>query len=220
MMQARNPTASVHRLRVILKIEVCVTAAILLEAFVAYLAMRAGALPAGFSDALADLGPERPLAPRGLVCLRHLDRAAASAGEGERRLAGLLAAGRDRLAWGQTYRQADFGAAFLDNYGWMELAGTRGHFASDAIAAGFLLLGPQTHYPDHHHVAEEIYIPLTGGTAWSKGGGEPVVCPAGEVIHHPSGVSHAMRTGDEPLLALYLWRGGDLAQRSVIGTAG
>ena len=35
---------------------------------------------------------------------------------------------------------------------------------------------------------------------------------AGEVIHHASNVSHAMRTGDEPLLAFYLWRGGPLAR--------
>lgn len=39
---------------------------------------------------------------------------------------------------------------------------------------------------------------------------------AGEVIHHASNVSHAMRTGDEPLLALYIWRGGPLAQKSTI----
>ena len=43
---------------------------------------------------------------------------------------------------------------------------------------------------------------------------------AGEVIHHPSNVSHAMRTGDEPLVALYLWRGGPLAQKSTIVAAG
>lgn len=39
---------------------------------------------------------------------------------------------------------------------------------------------------------------------------------AGEVIHHASDVSHAMRTGKEPLLALYIWRGGPLAAKSTI----
>jgi len=195
------------------------TAAILLDAFMAYLATRSG-VPERFVAGLREDMPERSLAPRGLACLRHLDRIAERAAGDERRLAGLLAGGRDGLAWGQTYTEADFGAGFLDNYGWMELAGTRGHFVSEAVAAGFLLLGPQTHYPDHHHVAEEIYIPLTGGTLWSMGGGAPAARPAGEAIRHPSGVSHAMRTGDEPLLALYLWRGGDLAQHSVIGRAG
>jgi hypothetical protein len=27
------------------------------------------------------------------------------------------------------------------------------------------------------------------------------------VIHHPSGVPHATRAGDTPLLAVYVWRG-------------
>jgi hypothetical protein len=44
---------------------------------------------------------------------------------------------------------------------------------------------------------------------------------AGEIIHHTSNMNHAMRTGEEPLLALYLWRGGPLAARSTVtGTAG
>jgi hypothetical protein len=38
----------------------------------------------------------------------------------------------------------------------------------------------------------------------------------GELIHHASNVTHAMRTATEPLLAFYLWRGGPLAQRSTI----
>ena len=120
------------------------------------------------------------------------------------------------LRWGQTYTAADFGQHFIDNYGWMELFGTRGHFASEQVAAGFLILGPDIVYPDHHHVAEELYVPLTGGTEWRKGEGGFVVRAAGEVIHHPSNVSHAMRTGAEPLVALYLWRGGPLAQKSTI----
>ena len=86
----------------------------------------------------------------------------------------------------------------------------------DKIAAGFLILGPGIVYPDHHHVAEEIYIPLTGGTdgAWATAAFRRR--EAGEIIHHRSNVSHAMRTGEEPLLALYLWRGGPLAPRSTI----
>ncbi len=128
---------------------------------------------------------------------------------------------RAALRWGQTYTEADFGRDFLDRYGWTELVGTRGHFASETIAAGFLLLGPGVVYPDHHHVAEEIYVPLTPATEWRKGDGAFVARAAGEVIHHPSNVSHAMRTGAEPLLALYLWRGGPLAQKSIVtGTSG
>lgn len=197
---------------------ICVTkTTILLGAFRAYLKLRAGEVPPRFLDGLGDALPERKLERRGLACLRFLDDCAQQAGLREQALARVLAGGGDELAWGQTYSAGDFGEAFLDGYGWMELIGTRGHFASEAIAAGFLLLGPATHYPDHHHAAEEIYIPLTGGTLWSMGGGATAARDAGEVIHHPSGISHSMQTGSTPLLALYLWRGGDLAQRSVIG---
>jgi mannose-6-phosphate isomerase-like protein (cupin superfamily) len=160
---------------------------------------------------------ERRLDPASLPCLAQLPRAAELAERPAAALVRLLADGAKRLRWGQTYTAADFGRNFLDGYGWTEIFGTRGHFANDRIAGGFLLLAPHLVYPDHHHTAEEIYIPLTGGAQWRMGEGGFAVRPAGAIIHHPSGVSHAMRTDDEPLLALYLWRGGPLDQRSVIG---
>ncbi|HEY4193145.1 MAG TPA: dimethylsulfonioproprionate lyase family protein, partial [Mesorhizobium sp.] len=89
-------------------------------------------------------------------------------------------------------------------------------FVNETVAGGFLILGPEIVYPDHHHVAEEIYVPLTGGTEWRMGEGGFVARRAGEVIHHASNVNHAMRTGSEPLLALYIWRGGPLAQKSTV----
>ena len=109
----------------------------------------------------------------------------------------LLAERRDDLRWGQTYSEADFGKTFIDNYGWLEVFGTRGHFVNDEVAAGLLILGPDIVYPDHHHVAEEIYIPLTGGTEWRMGEGGFRVRQAGEVIHHASECQprHAHRQG-------------------------
>jgi len=160
--------------------------------------------------------PQRSVEPNELACLRHLDRAVGLAPPSLRPLAGFVARYRRGFRWGQTYTPADFGQHFIDNYGWLEVFGTRGHFACDWMAGGLLVLGPNIVYPDHHHVAEEIYIPLTGGTQWRKGEGGFVPRAAGEVIHHPSSVNHAMRTGTEPLLALYLWRGGPLAARSTI----
>ena len=170
-------------------------------------------------DAVARIGwdmPARPLESHPLACLRQLDRIAELAPASARPLAQLLAERRDDLCWGQTYSEVDFGKAFIDNYGWLEVFGTRGHFVNDEVAAGLLILGPDIVYPDHHHVAEEIYIPLTGGTEWRMGESGFRVRQAGEVIHHASDVNHAMRTGKEPLLALYVWRGGPLAAKSTI----
>lgn len=164
--------------------------------------------------------PVRSLEPRALGCLGHLDRIAELASAGGKPLARFVADRRDELRWGQTYTAADFGQGFIDNYGWLEVFGTRGHFVNEEVAAGLLILGPDIVYPDHHHIAEEIYIPLTGGTEWRMGESGFHVRDAGEVIHHASNVSHAMRTGKEPLMALYLWRGGPLAQKSTIGSGG
>ena len=122
-----------------------------------------------------------------------------------------------RLAWRQTYSVADFGPEFHERYGWTELVGERGPIASEKIAVGFLLLGPETTYPSHSHDAEELYLCLSGAAAWRRGGEDWRDEPAGALIHHPSRVSHAIRTAREPLLALYVWRGGDLTQKSAIG---
>jgi len=159
---------------------------------------------------------ERRLEPRPLPCLGYLPAAAEIAGGPGRRLAALLAASGDRLSWGQTYGEADLGKEFIERYGWTEVFGTRGHFENDGIAGGFLLLGPQTLYPDHRHEAEEVYVPLTGGTEWRMADGAFRRRQAGEVIHHRPNVGHAMRTGEDPLLAIYLWRGGPLAARSTL----
>lgn len=188
----------------------------LLGRFHTYLASVDNAL---VRDAMARISwdmPARSLEPRPLACLRHLDRAAELAPPAAKPLVQLLAQQRNALRWGQTYGEADFGKAFIDNYGWLEMFGTRGHFANDEVAAGLLILGPDIVYPDHHHVAEEIYIPLTSGTEWRMGEGGFRKREAGEVVHHASNVNHAMRTGKEPLLALYIWRGGPLAAKSTI----
>ncbi len=188
----------------------------LLETFHDYLA---GVDSALVRDAVARIAwdmPARPLEPHPLACVGHLDRAVDLAPEDAKPLVRFAADHRGDLRWGQTYSEADFGKAFVDNYGWLEVMGMRGHFANAEVAAGLLILGPDIVYPDHHHVAEEIYIPLTGGTEWRMGEGDFRVREAGEIIHHASNVNHAMRTGREPLLAVYIWRDGPLAAKSTI----
>jgi mannose-6-phosphate isomerase-like protein (cupin superfamily) len=188
----------------------------LLETFHGYLTAVDSAL---VRDAVARIAwdmPARALEPHPLACVGHLDRAVDLAPPDAKPLVRFVADQRNDLRWGQTYSEADFGQAFIDNYGWLEVLGMRGHFANEAVAAGLLILGPDIVYPDHHHVAEEIYIPLTGGTEWRMGDGGFRIREAGEVVHHASNVNHAMRTGTEPLLALYIWRGGPLAAKSTI----
>jgi hypothetical protein len=123
------------------------------------------------------------------------------------------------LTWHQTYRQPVVGAAFLQNYGYTELTGLSGPVPSQRLACGFLLLGPSTTYPRHRHEAEEIYVPLSGTAAWQHGNQGWRDESPGTVIHHASNEPHAMRTGNQPLLALYLWRSDNLDQKSRLDPA-
>ena len=118
------------------------------------------------------------------------------------------------LAWRRSYSSATAGADFYENYGWSEFAGLTGPVPSQHLACGVLLLGPEVTYPPHRHEADEIYVPLVGTAQWQHGNVDWKQEPPGTVIHHAPHVPHAMRTGSEPLLALYLWRSDDLAQSS------
>ena len=160
--------------------------------------------------------PMRVLVPTALPVLGWLEPACRAGAPGAREVLARLRALSRHLAWSQTYTAADFGAGFLERYGWTELIGRRGSVPSEQIAAGFLLLGPHIVYPSHSHEAEEVYVALSGCAAWQRGTEVWRERAPGELIHHASGMPHAMRTASEPLLALYLWRGGDLAQKSRI----
>ena len=118
------------------------------------------------------------------------------------------------LAWRQTYTANDLDSAFLDNYGWSEIFGGTGPLASERLACGFLILGPSTHYPRHRHEAEEMYLPMSGTAAWLQGDSVWRQRSAGTPIFHASDEPHAMRTGTQPLLALYVWRGANLDQKA------
>ena len=124
----------------------------------------------------------------------------------------------EHLSWGQTYSKEDFGATFLEKYGWAELIGLRGQIKSKDIACGFLFLGPDIEYPKHSHEAEEVYVPLSSQAQWVQGNDDWILRPSGIPIYHRSGLTHGMRTGNKPLLALYLWQGGNLAQKSHIAS--
>ncbi len=158
----------------------------------------------------------RTIAPSRLPVTCVLPGLAALASTATRGIVERLAEAAERLAWRQTYGPEDFGVDFLERYGWTELVGLRGPIASERVACGFLLLGAGTDYPSHAHEAEELYVPLAGTAFWQRGAGPWTARAPGEAIHHPPWTAHAMRTAAEPLLALYVWRGGDLAAKSTI----
>ena len=151
-----------------------------------------------------------PASVRRLPVCRHLDRALALAEAGPLRgLAEALRALAPWLAWRQnpTYDEAAVGATFLRNYSYADLLGPNGLALHRDIAVGVLLLGPETLYPDHHHPAVETYHVLGGPGEFRRGDEDWRLVPPGGAVHHPTGMLHAMRTGTEPMLALYCWLG-------------
>ena len=159
----------------------------------------------------------RQVGKRSLPVVASLRGLARLAAPSTRALVEAIEALAGELDWRQTYGAADFGERFLETYGFSEWIGQRGAFVSDRIACGVLLLGPETEYPDHSHEAEELYLPLAGRAFWRSDEADWRLRPPGTWIHHPSWASHAMRTDEEPLLAAYVWRAGDLAAKSRIG---
>jgi hypothetical protein len=121
-----------------------------------------------------------------------------------------------KLAWQRSYTREEVGDGFVDNYGWTELLGLQGPTPSKHLSCGVLLLGPHVTYPSHRHEAEEIYVPLAGTAEWNRGSKAWREQSPGAVIHHTRYEPHAMRTIAFPLLALYLWRSDNLAQKSRI----
>ena len=115
-----------------------------------------------------------------------------------------------QFAWKQneSYRGI-YPDTFYDKYACVELIGPNAMLISDEIRAGFLLLDGGLCYPEHNHEALEIYHVLNvGDSSWQKGEGTDFVeMDAGDGVFHETFESHAMRTGEEPMIALYTWTG-------------
>lgn len=160
--------------------------------------------------------PDRVLPAKGLPVLTYLPKMADQAPEENRPLINHLIEFQSELHFNQTYRAEDFGDAFLKQYGWIKILGPDAYWHSDVLSSGLVLFGDDVTYPQHWHLAEELYFPISGTAEWyheEKGWQKIEPC---SLIQHASNIKHAMRTSGEPLLALYIWRGGDLVQKSNI----
>ncbi len=186
----------------------------LLRAAHALLAARGADDIARFLRDWPDTSARRDVVPAALPVLKYLGPAVAAAPRAARPLVRELRAAASSLRWRQTYAPAQVGERFLENYGWAELLGLTGEVPSERLAVGFLLLGPDTSYPRHAHPAEEIYVPLSGTAQWwTEATDWHPVAPL-VPVPHAGDEAHAMRTGTEPLLALYLWHGPYLREKS------
>jgi dimethlysulfoniopropionate lyase len=153
-------------------------------------------------------------APAEVPVMRHLSAARDGAPVFSAAFVSAFVEAAPTLEWCRSFTPEEVGAPFMDNYGWTDLLGQSGSAPDERLACGVLLLGPDVYYPPHLHEAEEMYVPLSGTAQWSQAGRDWQQRLPGSMIHHLPNEIHAIQTGNEPLLAMYLWRSNNLEQRS------
>ena len=98
----------------------------------------------------------------------------------------------------------------------VELVGPDGMVDCRSHRAGLYFQPARLFYTWHRHLAEEVYLPIYGAAEWLAGGRAPTcIPPLRGCAYHASQQAHAMRTFDEPLFALWGWR-GDIAMESYV----
>lgn len=110
--------------------------------------------------------------------------------------------------WRQPYKVDDFGSEFFNNTAWFPIADAEGPILYSKGLMEIMLMGPMMTYPNHKHSPEELYVVLAGQVWWQPENQKACWKYAGEVIHHQPNVVHSIKSGDEPVLVLNLWRGG------------
>lgn len=86
------------------------------------------------------------------------------------------------------------------------LLGPDAPIPSETLLFGLFYQAPGSYYPLHAHNAAETYTVLSGSALWQAGDCRfPVT--AGDPIHHPPNLPHAMRAGPEGFLATWRWSG-------------
>jgi hypothetical protein len=94
---------------------------------------------------------------------------------------------------------------FLNGHANATIMGPEGLEVRCDVRIGVSLMAPHIRYPDHRHPPEEIYVVLSGGQ-WRQASNpwhEPGI---GGLVYNPPNIVHAMRSTEQPLLALwFLW---------------
>ena len=172
--------------------------------------------PAGLpADAAAEAahlrrGAERASVRPNFVSGARLDHtalfSAALEGAVSRRLAQALRAVADDMVWHYSYPSRPGEPDRSSAIAFAELIGPDAALFAPACRIGLTLMAPHTVYPMHAHPAVELYRVIAGEAEWQTPQSASLF-PPGTAILHPSNLPHAMRSYDEPLLALYGWSG-------------
>lgn len=86
------------------------------------------------------------------------------------------------------------------------LLGPEAPIRCDAFLFGLFYQAPGSYYPLHAHEAAETYTILAGNARW-QAGDRRLTVKAGDAVHHPPNLPHAMRAGADGFLAMWRWSG-------------
>ena len=139
-----------------------------------------------------------------LPACAHLDVALSHAERGPADLAQLARAVRtlsSQIAW---RRRSGGDDAFENGHANADLVGTSELALEqrDDVWIGLSLMAPGITYPDHHHLPEEVYLVLSGGE-WRQNASPWHAPGLGGIVYNRPDIVHAMRSGHEPLLAVW-----------------
>jgi hypothetical protein len=110
--------------------------------------------------------------------------------------------------WYPAYTGTDNNAAGADFMLVKQVVGSKGLLVDESIKAGIFLLAPHFEYLMHDHAALEIYY-VHSGTVDIQNGTDSArrrFAP-GQYSVTPSEIPHALRTGDVPVIILFIWTG-------------
>jgi quercetin dioxygenase-like cupin family protein len=109
------------------------------------------------------------------------------------------------MVWRTRTGDATASENFAANHANAMLLGPGGIETRNDLWIGLSLLAPGTRYPDHRHAPEETYLVLSAGE-FRQGDGDWFAPGLGGSFYNPPNILHAMRSGGDPLLALWaLW---------------
>lgn len=120
-----------------------------------------------------------------------------------RRLVNAFAGLEPRLSWRRREGRAPSASVnFVQGHGNAMIVGPGGLEPRSDVWLGATLLALHVRYPDHKHPPEETYLVMSDGE-FSHGGGPWVRPGVGGTFYNEPGITHAMRSHGEPLLAFW-----------------
>lgn len=100
-------------------------------------------------------------------------------------------------------------ANFAEGHANTTVIGTNGLERRTDVTLGVSLVAPHVRYPNHDHPPEETYLVLSRGE-FRQGDGPWFEPGIGGTLFNTPNIMHAMRSGEDPLFAMWiLWTGSE-----------